>query len=47
MPGDNNIYSSHYYVLNAINKALGGYGQMGSAKRKDYGIQAVDKKNIG
>lgn len=47
VPGDNNIYSSHYCALNAIDKALGGYGQMGSVKRKDYGIQVVGKKNIG
>ena len=47
VPGDNNIYSSHYCALNAIDKALGGYGQMGSAIRKDYGIQVVGKKNIG
>lgn len=45
VPGDKNIYHSHYCALNAIDKALGGYGQMGSAKRKDYGIKIVGKKN--
>lgn len=44
IPGDNNLYSSHYCALNAIDKALGGYGQMGSAKRISYGIQIVGKK---
>lgn len=44
IPGDNNIYKTHYCALNAIDKALGGFGQMGSAKRKDYGIQIIGKK---
>ena len=43
--GDNNIYKSHYCALNAIDKALGGHGQMGSAKRKSYGIVIVGKKS--
>lgn len=43
--GDKNIYNSHYCALNAIDKALGGYGQKGSAKRKSYGIQIIGKKN--
>lgn len=45
IPGDDNIYASHYCALNAIDKALGGYGQMGSAKRKNYGIRIVGKKD--
>lgn len=45
IPGDDNVYHSHYCALNAIDKALGGYGQMGSAKRKDYGIKIVGKKD--
>lgn len=45
LPGDDNIYASHYCALNAIDKALGGYGQMGSAKRKNYGIKIVGKKD--
>ena len=43
--GDNNIYKSHYCALNAIDKALGGFGQMGSAKRQAYGIVIVGKKS--
>ena len=44
IPGDNNIYSSHYCALNAIDKHLGGFGQMGSAKRQSYGIKIVGTK---
>lgn len=44
IPGDENIYRTHYCALNAIDKALGGHGQMGSAKRKAYGIQIIGKK---
>lgn len=44
LPGDDNLYRNHYSALNAIDKALGGYGQMGTAKRKSYGIQIVGKK---
>ena len=44
IPGDNNLYKTHYCALNAIDKALGGHGQMGSAKRKSYGIQIVGQK---
>jgi hypothetical protein len=32
-------------MQNAIDKALGGHGQMGTAKRKSYGIQIVGQKN--
>lgn len=42
--GDDNIYRSHYSALNAIDAHLGEYGQKGSAKRKDYGIQIIGKK---
>lgn len=45
LPGDNNIYNSHYCALNAIDKALGGYGQKGSAKRRAYGIKIIGQKN--
>lgn len=45
IPGDDNIYRTHYCALNAVDKYKGGYGQMGSAKRKDYGIEIVGKKN--
>lgn len=44
IPGDNNLYKTHYCALNAVDKYLGGYGQMGTAKRKAYGIQIVGKK---
>ena len=44
IPGDDNIYKTHYCALNAIDKHLGGYGQMGTAKRKAYGIQVIGKK---
>jgi hypothetical protein len=45
LPDDNNIYANHYCALNAIDKALGDYGQKGTAKRKKYGIKVVGKKN--
>ena len=44
IPGDDNLYQNHYCALNAIDKHLGGFGQMGDAKRKRYGIQIVGKK---
>lgn len=42
--GDDNIYKTHYDALNAIDKALGSFGQKGCAKRKNYGITVVGKK---
>jgi hypothetical protein len=45
IPGDDNVYRTHYCALNAIDKALGGHGQMGSAKRKAYGIKIIGKKS--
>jgi len=45
IPGDDNIYATHYDALNAIDAALGGTGQMGSAKRQKYGIKIVGKKS--
>lgn len=44
IPNDDNVYATHYDALNAIDKALGGSGQMGSAKRQKYGITVVGKK---
>lgn len=44
VPGDNNIYKTHYCALNAIDAALGDAGQKGTAKRKACGIQIVGKK---
>lgn len=45
LPEDENIYYSHYCALNAIDQHLGGYGQMGSAKRLSYGIKIIGKKD--
>lgn len=45
IPGDDNIYRTHYDALNAIDAHLGGTGQMGSAKRQTYGIDIVGKKD--
>ena len=45
IPGDKNLYASHYDALNAIDQHLGGYGQKGSAKRKTYGIKIVGRKD--
>lgn len=45
IPGDNNIYKTHYCALNAVDAYLGGSGQMGSAKRQAYGIQIIGKKD--
>ena len=44
IPGDDNIYQTHYCALNAIDKALGGFGQKGSQKRQAYGIKVIGKK---
>lgn len=44
IPGDMNLYKSHYCALNAIDKVLGGYGQKGCQKRQSYGIQIIGKK---
>lgn len=43
--GDDNLYKTHYCALNAIDKALGGYGRKGSTKRKNYGIEIIGKKD--
>lgn len=45
IPGDDNVYATHYDALNAIDAALGGNGQMGSAKRQKYDIRIVGKKS--
>lgn len=42
--GDDNLYRNHYSALNAIDAYLGEYGQKGSGKRKNYGIQIVGTK---
>ena len=46
IPGDENVYANHYSALNAIDAALGGYGQKGSQKRQSYGIQIIGKKVV-
>ena len=43
LPGDDNLYAAHYCAQNAIDKALGDYGQRGTEKRKSYGIQIIGK----
>lgn len=47
IPGDNNLYGSHYSALNAIDAALGGAGVRGqaSSKRRDYGIQIIGTRD--
>ena len=47
IPGDDNVYKTHYCALNAIDQALGGFGQMGCAKRRKYGITIIGKKGEG
>lgn len=45
VPGDNNIYKSHYCAQNAIDQHCGDFGQHGTEKRKSYGIQIIDRKD--
>ena len=46
VPGDNNVYKSHYCALNAIDAALGGTGKrVPSEKRSRYGIEIIGKKD--
>ena len=47
IPGDHNIYRTHYCALNAIDAALGGAGirGQGTPKRQSYGIQIVGKRS--
>lgn len=45
IPGDSNIYSSHYCAQNAIDNYFGDFGQHGTEKRKKYGIQIIGKKD--
>lgn len=44
VPGDNNIYKTHYSALNAIDQHFGDFGQHGTEKRKGYGIQIIGPK---
>lgn len=47
IPSDENLYSSHYCAMNAIDSELGGEGirGKGTRKRQSYGIQIVGKRN--
>lgn len=46
VPGDYNIYASHYCATNAIDQHFGDFGTRGTEKRKRYGIQVIGKKDI-
>lgn len=41
--GDDKIYSGRVSALNAIDEYLGGTGQRGDAKRREYGIKVIGK----
>lgn len=44
--GDDNVYRTRFSAMNAIDKALGGTGRMGTPeKRKAHGIQIIGKKS--
>lgn len=45
IPGDDNIYKSHYCAFNAINKALGKRDREPCEKRKMCGIVVIGNKN--
>lgn len=45
IPGDDNLYRTHYSALNAVDAYLGSHGQKGSAKRQSYGIDIIGKKD--
>ena len=44
VPGDQNIYRTHYSAQNAIDKYYGDLGQHGNEKRKKYGIEIIGKR---
>lgn len=44
LPGDKNIYFPRECALNAIDKAIGGYGRNGKAKRHELGITVIGTK---
>lgn len=46
LPGDDNIYKSHYCAFNAIDTYFGDAGKRGTEKRKACGIEIVGKKSI-
>lgn len=43
VPGDKNIYKTHYSAQNAIDNYFGDFGTRGTEKRISYGIQIVGK----
>lgn len=45
LPGDNNLYKTHYSAQNAVDAAYGELGQHGTDKRKRYGIQIIGKQH--
>lgn len=47
VPGDNNLYKTHYCAQNAIDAHYGDLGAHGTEKRKRYGIQIVGTKTDG
>lgn len=44
LPGDDNLYRSHYCAQNAIDDYFGDYGQRGTQKRKACGIEIIGRK---
>ena len=45
VPGDRNIYRTHYSAQNAIDQYYGDLGQHGNAKRRKYGIEIIGKRD--
>ena len=45
LPGDNNLYKSHYCAFNAIDAYFGDTGKRGTEKRKACGTEIVGKKS--
>lgn len=43
--GDDNLYKNHYCAKNAIDDYYGDFGEHGTEKRKQYGIQIIGQKN--
>lgn len=44
VPGDYNIYKTHYSAQNAIDDYFGDFGTRGTEKRKRYGIEIIATK---
>lgn len=45
MPGDYNIYKTHYSAMNAIDLALGDTKFRGTKKKINYGIEIIGTKD--